>query len=72
MIVWSLYERPIVGRVFANGPEDLGSNLGRVIQKTLKIVLDIFFLNSQQYKIRMKGKAEQSKERSGVLPKTSV
>ena len=29
-----------VGRVFANGPGDLGLILGHVIPKTLKIVLD--------------------------------
>ena len=28
------------GRVFVNGPGDLGSNLGRVIPKTLKMVHD--------------------------------
>ena len=52
-------------RVFANGPEDLGSISGRVIPKTLKMVLDTFLLNNQQYKIRIKGKVEQSRE-SGV------
>ena len=30
----------LVGRVFANGPGDLGSIPGRVIPKTLKMVLD--------------------------------
>ena len=30
----------LVGRVFANGPEDLGSIPRRVIPKTLKMVLD--------------------------------
>ena len=30
----------LVGRVFANGLGDRGSNLGRVIPKTLKMVLD--------------------------------
>ena len=35
----------IVGRVFANGPGDLGSIPGRVIPKTLKMVLDTSLLN---------------------------
>ena len=38
-------------RVFANGPEDLGSIPGRVIQKKIfKMVLDAFLLNPQYYK----------------------
>ena len=40
----------LVGRVFANGPGDLGSIPGRVIPKTLKMVLDTSLLNTQQYK----------------------
>ena len=46
--------------VFANGPGDLGSIPGRVI-KTLKVVLDTSLLNTQQYKVRIKGKVEQSR-----------
>ena len=45
----------LVGRVFANGPGDLDSILGRVIRKTLKMVLDTSLLNTQQYKVRIKG-----------------
>ena len=37
----------IVGRVFANGPGDLGSIPGRIIPKTLKLVLDTSLLNTQ-------------------------
>ena len=48
----------LVGRVFANGPGDLGSIPGRVILKTLKMVLDTSLLNTQQYKVRIKGKVE--------------
>ena len=40
-----------VGRVFANGPGDLGSIPGRVIPKTFKMVLDTSLLNTQQYKV---------------------
>ena len=53
-----------VGRVFANGPGDLDSIPGRVIPKTLKMVLDTSLLNTQHYKVRIEGKVEQSKERS--------
>ena len=58
----------LVGRVFANGLGDLGSIPGRVIPKTLKIVLDTSLLNTQQYKVRITGKVEQSRERSSALP----
>ena len=62
----------LVGRVFANGLEDQGSIPGRVIPKTQKIVLDTSLLNTQHYKVRIKGKVEQSKERSSALPLTLV
>ena len=42
----------LVGRVFTNGPGDLGL-------RTLKMVLDTSFLNNQQYKVYIKGKVEQ-------------
>ena len=57
-----------VSRVFANGPGDLGSIPDRVIPKTLKMVLDTSLLNTQQYKVRIEGKEEQSRERSSALP----
>ena len=53
-------------RVFANDPGDLGSIPGRVIPKTQKMVLDAALLNTQHYKVRIKGKVEQSRE--GVAP----
>ena len=62
----------IVGRVFANGPGDLGSIQGRIIPKTLKMVLDTSLLNTQQYKVRIKGKVGEFKERSSALPFISV
>ena len=62
----------LVVRVFTNGPGDLGSIPGRVILKTLKMALDTSSLNTQQYKVRIKGKVEQSMERSSALPYTSV
>ena len=36
----------LVGRVFANGLGDLGSIPGRIIPKTLKMVLDTSLLNT--------------------------
>ena len=54
-------------RVFANGPGDLGSIPGRVIPKTLKMVLDTTLLNTQHHKVRFKGKVEQSWEWSSAL-----
>ena len=62
----------LVGRVIANGPGDLGSIADRVIPKTLKMVLDTYLLNTQQYKARIKGKLEQSREWSSALPYTLV
>ena len=59
-------------RVFANGPGDLDSIPGRVIPKTQKIVLDATLLKTQLYKERMKGKVDQSRERSSALPYTLV
>ena len=47
-------------RMITNGPGHLGSILDRVIPKTLKMVLDTSLLNTQQYKVRIKGKVEQS------------
>ena len=55
-----------------NGPGDLGSIPCCVIPKTFKMVLDAFLLNTQQYKVRIKDKVEQSKGRSSAFPYTSV
>ena len=60
------------GIVSANGPGDLGSIPGRVIPKTQKMVLDASLLNTQHYKVRIKGKVEQSRERISALPYTLV
>ena len=62
----------IMVRMFANGSGDLGSIPGRVIPKTKKIVLDTTLLNIQHYKVRIKGKLVQSRERSSALPYTLV
>ena len=65
------YHRILV-RVFANGLWDLRSILGRVIPKKQKMVLDATLLNTQHYKIRIKDKLEQSREKSSALPYTLV
>ena len=52
----------LMSRVFVNGPGDQGSIPGRVIPKTQKMVLDTALLNTKQYKVRIKGKVEQSRE----------
>ena len=49
-----------------------GSIPGRVIPKTQKMVLDAALLSTQHYKVRIKGKVEQSREWSSALPYTSV
>ena len=61
-----------MGIVFANNPGDLGSIPGRVISKTLKRVLDTSLFNTQQYKVRIEGIVDQSRDRSSTLPNTSV
>ena len=69
LLLDNLYIIPDIGlavRVFANGPGDLGSIPGRVIPKTQKMVLDASLLNTQHYKVRIKGKVKQSRE--GVAP----
>ena len=67
--------KPDIGmmvRVFTNGSGDLGSIPGSGIPKTQKMVLDASLLNTQQYKVQIKGKVEQSRERSSALPYTLV
>ena len=59
-------------REFAKGSGDLDSIPGQVIPKTQNIVLDATLLNTQHYKVRIKGKVEQSRERGSALPNTSV
>ena len=43
-------------RVFANDPGNLGSIPDQVTPKTQKMVLDASLLNTQHYKVRIKGK----------------
>ena len=66
------YELFPISEADAYGPGDLGSIPGRVIPKTLKMELDTTLLNTQHYKVRFKGKVEQSWEWSSALPYTLV
>ena len=50
------------------GPGDRGSILGRVIPKTQKMVPEAVLLNTQQYKVRIKGKVEQYRQWSSAPP----
>ena len=62
----------LMSRVFANGPRDQGSIPGRVIPKTQKMVLDDALLNTQHYKVQIKGKVEQSWVWNSALLYTSL
>ena len=68
----SIQDIGLAVRVFANGSGDLGSIPGRVIPKTQKMVLGASLLNTQHYKVWIKGKVEQTRERSSALPYTLV
>ena len=56
---------PMVWETFSSIPS-------RVIPNTLKMVLDASLLNTQQYKVRIKGKVKQSRKRISALLYTSV
>ena len=62
----------LVVRVFANGLGDQGSISGQDLPKTQKMVLDAALLNTQHYKVRIKGKVEQSRDMSCALLYTLV
>ena len=55
-----------MSRVFTNDLGNWVSIPGLVISKTQKLVLDDTLLNTQYYKVRIKGKVEQSREGSSV------
>ena len=55
-------------RVFANGSGDLGSIPDHVIPKTLKMAFDASLINTQKYKLSIKGKV--SIPRKGVEAST--
>ena len=56
----------IMSSVFANGWGRPGFNPRLSHTKDSKIVLDATLLNIQHYKVRIKGKVEQSRERSSA------
>ena len=58
----------MMARVFTNSPGELDSIPGRVISKTQKMVLEASLLNTQHYKVRIKGKVEQYREIRSGLP----
>ena len=62
----------LMSRMFANGLGDRGSIPGQVIPKIKKMLLDAALLNTQHYKVRIKGNVEQSREWSSTLPYTSL
>ena len=62
----------LMSRVFANGPKNWSSIPGLVMTKTQKMVPDVGLLNTQHYKVRIKGKVEQPGEWSSTLPNISV
>ena len=75
----SLSEEEILLPKYMNGSTNLRGLLfnktapsGRALPKTLKMVLDASLLNTQHYKVRIKGKVEKSRERSSALPYTLV
>ena len=61
-----VFYRPIglMSRMFTNG--DWSSIPGRVIPKTQKMVLNAILFSTQHYKVRTKGKVEQSWEWSSA------
>ena len=63
MILVALHQTiGLMSRVFVNGLEDWDSIPGQVIPKTQKKVLDATLFDTQHYKVRIKGKVEQSWE----------
>ena len=59
-------------RVFTNGLGDQGSIPGQVIPKTQKLVHDVSFLNTQHYKVWIKGKWSNPGKGVSVLSYTSM
>ena len=59
-------------RVFANGPGQPESNLRSSHTKDSKNGIDASLLNTQHYKLWIKSKREQSREKSSALSYTLV
>ena len=67
---------PIVGGAFKTVSQGLERRMEEMEisekKRVLLLILDASLLNTQQYKVRIKGKVEQSSERSGTLLYTPV
>ena len=63
-VIFSFLRNVNVNLPIAPSPGDRGSIPDRVIPKIQKMLLDAPLLNIQHYKVRIKGKVEQSRERS--------
>ena len=61
-----------MGRVFADGSGDWSSIPNRVIPNTQKMVLDSSWLIIQHYKVRIKGKGKQYREKRNVFQHLGV
>ena len=74
MLNWIVWYQTIglMSRVFANGLGELDSLPGRVIPKTQKTVPEAALLNTQLYKVCIKSKLEQSRDRNNTLLYTLV
>ena len=57
---------------FANGPGNQGSIPDRIIPKIQKTVLNTSLLNTQHYKVGIKGKVGLARESSSALNYTSA
>ena len=69
-LLYSNWPISIMVRVFANGLGDQGSIPGQVIPKTQKMILDVALLNTQHYKVQIKGK--WSNPGKGVAPSPTL
>ena len=56
----------------ASGAKGRGSIPGQVRPKTQKMVPGTFWFNAHHYNVRIKDKVEQSREKSGAIPYTSL
>ena len=62
----------LVGRVFFNGPGDRFNPRSSHTKDFKKMGFDTSMLNIQHYKVRIKVKVVQSRDKSGALPYPTV
>ena len=65
------YTRPDIGIMVRVSPMAREAWVQSQVE-TLKMVLDASLLNTQHYKVQIKGKVEKSRESSSALPNTLV